>query len=573
MNQITTPYQPLFIVARKAGRKQLLRFLLVLVLISTTPLVVQAQQAPASAATPEVRVLQQQNTPNGVNTTLRINVRKDAFLSSRQPDTNFGSNNELRLGWSSSVYEAMRLIIEFDMGVIPRNAVINKAELFIYQLGVTPGGDSPMSYRAQYMRAAWEEGQVTWNNANYLGGDSLPLGHVDSGIGWKTAEVTSLVKSWYSGARANHGLIVTGDEVPANNRMREFAAREQSGSAPYILIDYTVACDTSAPAASVDPLPAFSPGTFEVTWRGTDGAPSGCQASGIAAYDVDYRINGGGWHRWKSQTTATANAFKNWAENNDLVELRVRAIDHVGNVQAFGNPQASTRIDTEPPSVTVTPLPATTHTRFFTLAWGGTDHLSGINHYDVQWRENGGVWEMLLEETKQTSYQITGAQNGVTYEFRLRATDGAGNSDEWPNTPQTFTTISANPVATAIPFNPGIIKPTAPVTTSFVLNWSVAAPAGVPVSSYDIYYQYNDGPWQKWQTVATTQLSVQVPYQQLGAGDGLYGFEVIAIDSTGQREPQRFKAEAAMLVDLADAVQPGSYLPVIINSSNTVVAQ
>lgn len=569
MKQIPTPYTPLC----GFGRKQLLRFLLVLALINTLPVALLAQQAPDTKTTPEVLVLQQQNTPTGVNTTLRINVRKDAFLSSRQPDTNFGSNRELRLGWSSSIYEAMRVVIEFDISTIPRNAVINKAELFIYQVGVTPGGDGAMGYRAQFMRSDWEEGQVTWNNANYLGGDTLPLGNVDSGIGWKTTEVTSLVKSWYSGARSNYGLLVTGDEVPTSNRMREFASREQGGSAPYIVVDYTVACDTSAPAATIDPLPAFSLGTFPVSWRGTDTAPSGCQASGIAAYDVEYRINGSGWHRWKSQTTATSNSFKNWAENNDVVELRARAIDHVGNIQAFGNPQATTRIDTEPPSVTVTPLPATTHTRVFTLFWAGADNLSGINHYDVQWRENGGVWEMLLEETKQPSFQITGAQNGVTYEFRVRATDGAGNSDEWPNTPQTFTTISANPVATALPFNPGIIKPTSPVTTSFVLNWTVAAPAGVPVSSYELYYQYNGGAWQKWQTVSTTQLSLQVPYQQLGAGDGVYGFEVVAIDSTGQRELQNFKAEAAMLVDLADAVQPRAYLPVISTASNTVVAQ
>ena len=42
----------------------------------------------------------------------------------------------------------MRLIIEFDMAVIPRNTVINNAELFIYQLGATLGGDSPiLAYR------------------------------------------------------------------------------------------------------------------------------------------------------------------------------------------------------------------------------------------------------------------------------------------------------------------------------------------------------------------------------------------------------------------------------------------
>jgi len=61
--------------------------------------------------------------------------------------------------------------------------------------------------------------------------------------------------------------------------------------------------------------------------------------------------------------------------------------------------------------------------------------------------------------------------------------------------------------------------------------------------------------------------------QPLGLGDGVYNFEAIAINSAGQREPQRFKAEASMLVDLADAVQPRLYLPVISDQSNSLVAE
>lgn len=554
-----------------AGRHWQLNVLLVILLISLTPVALFAQETPVSTATPAVTVLQQHATPDGVNTTLQINVRKDAFLSSRQPDANFGGDGELRLGWSASVYEATRILIEFDIGAIPRNAVIHSAELNIFQLGVTPGGDQPMSYRAQFLRSSWDELGVTWNNANYLGGDALPLGEVDGSVGWKKADVTSLVKTWYSGVRANHGLLVIGDESSSANRMREFSSRERS-NAPYIVVDYTVVCDTRAPSARVEPLPAFSPTEFLVTWNGTDSAPSGCKASGIATYDVEYRINGGGWHQWKNHTTATANHFKDWAENGDFVELRSRATDHAGNVETFSDPQASTRIDTVPPSVVVTPLPATTVAQHFVVSWSGTDNLSGVAHYDVQWRENNGPWQMLLGETTQTAYQITGAQNGVTYDFRIRATDQVGNGDEWPNAPQASTLIAANAVATVGPFNPAILKPTAPVTTSFTVNWASSASASAPAVAYDIYYQYNGGSWQLWQNAPAPQTSVQFLYQQLGLGDGAYGFEVVAINSAGQREPQRFNAEAIILVDLADAIQPYAYLPLIANERNALAA-
>ncbi len=294
-------------------RQSVRQVLLLLALITLYPMSVQAQ-TPTSIDHPDVTILEQRETPDGVNTTLRIDVRKDAFLSSRQPDSNFGSDGALRLGWSGSVYEAMRILIEFDIGAIPDNAVINRTELFIYQEGVTPGGDRPMDYRAQFMRSSWDEGQVTWNNANYLGGDSLPLGSVDPGIGWKSADVTSLVKTWYSGGRSNHGLIVTGDETPANNRMSEFSSRERGSNAPYIVIDYTTVCDNQAPAATVEVLPTYSPSYFLVSWNGTDTAPSGCDPSGIASFDVEYRINGSSWQQWKNQTQSTSNHFKDWAE-------------------------------------------------------------------------------------------------------------------------------------------------------------------------------------------------------------------------------------------------------------------
>jgi len=190
----------------------------------------------------------------------------------------------------------------------------------------------------------------------------------------------------------------------------------------------------------------------------------------------------------------------------------------------------------------------------------------------VQWRENNGPWQMLLGETTQTAYQITGAQNGVTYDFRVRASDQVGNGNEWPDAPQASTTIAANAVATVAQFNPAILKPTDGVTTSFTVNWASSASASAPAVAYDIYYQYNGGSWQLWQNAPAPQTSAQFFYQQFGLGDGVYNFEAVAINSAAQREPQRFKAEATLLVDLANAIQPQAYLPMIAHQRNALAA-
>jgi hypothetical protein len=219
----------------------------------------------------------------------------------------------------------------------------------------------------------------------------------------------------------------------------------------------------------------------------------------------------------------------------------------------------------------VNPLPPVTSSSSFLLVWNGSDNLSGVANFDVQWRENGGSWQILLEESRQTSFQVTGAQSGVTYDFRVRATDNVGNSAEWPDGPQTSTKVAANAVATVSPFNPSILKPTAPITTSFPVRWSLSA--GGVASAIEISFQYNNGPWIFWQSFPASQTSAQFPYSTLGFGDGLYGFEAIAVGTNGQREPSSGVAEATMLVDMADAIHPAAFMPVVSNEFNAVSAE
>jgi len=92
------------------------------------------------------------------------------------------------------------------------------------------------------------------------------------------------------------------------------------------------------------------------------------------------------------------------------------------------------RMDTNPPSSTMTPLPETVPDAAFPASWSGSDDRSGIRWYHVQVRDvtrTEGSWEDWLEKTPKTSETFVG-RLGHTYIFRVRAMDTAGNWEAWP---------------------------------------------------------------------------------------------------------------------------------------------
>jgi chitodextrinase len=418
-----------------------------------------------------------------------------------------------------------------------------------------------MGFQGQYMKAGWSESSVTWNNANYLGGTPLPVGSLSSSIGWKSGNMTDQVRAWHSGSQANNGVIVTGDEGPERNRSRNLFSRQQTNTMPYIVVDFTTSCDTVPPTATVEPLPTWSQEDFVVIWNGFDSAQSGCSPSGIAYYDVQYSKDSNNWVNWKTGTTGNSATFKGGA-NGSSYQFRARAVDRAGNVQAWTGAQASTNVDSIDPSASVLPLPEFTLTEVFIVNWSGTDNLSGIANYDVQWRELNGEWNWMIQNTPQTSFQVTGADSGVTYQFRARATDTAGNVQPWGDA-QAQTTVITRPFSEMLPIVPSTIKPTSPVTDSFELNWHGLTALGT-ITKYDIWFQYDNGSWQLWNSFPGTVVSATFEYLAMGLGDGLYNFESVATNSLDQVELRTETAEAQVLVDLADQFKPNMYLPIIV---------
>ena len=513
-----------------------------------------------------VEILSEERVGNSLRTVKRIYSNADLYMSSAFPNQNFGRLSTLNLGYQRGGQAAMRIAIRYDVSSIPRNARINRATYGILQQSVNPFPDNAMSFRAFLMTVGWSENSDTWATLNNRGGQSFPLGSVPANPNtWVQGDITGPVAAWVNGSQPNNGLLIIGDETVSSGRWRVFLSRE-SGSAPFIDVDYTVQCDTLPPVTSFHGLPQFVNSPFGTTWGGQDRAPSGCTPTGINRYDTWYRINGSSWQLWREQTQRTDSEFTR-AGNNDRVEFRVRANDRAGNWESIpGSAQASTRVDTQPPFATVNALPQFTPQQDINVTWGGTDNLSGIRNYDVWWRIPGSTgWNALVQGTTQTSFTFQNAQNGLTYEFIARATDNVGNVQVQPSSAQAATTISLFPTANMNPVQPGIIKPTSPVTTSVNLSWIGNAVPGTTIVEYQVRYQFNTGPWIIWQTFNGQTTSAQFVFQQANpnAGDGFYGFAVTARNNLNQQQPFNNSPQASVIVDLADRIQPAAYMPLI----------
>lgn len=198
--------------------------------------------------------------------------------------------------------------------------------------------------------------------------------------------------------------------------------------------------------------------------------------------------------------------------------------------------------DTTPPRATVAALPQWSPSSF-TVSWSGADETggSGIKHFDIQVRGDGGSWGNWVMGTTATSQQYTGS-DGVLYEFRARAVDNAGNVQEWSATPQAATTVDAlPPEATVSPL------PTLTLDHLITVNWS-GTDAGSGIAHYDVEYQTDGGQWKPFKT-DTTETSGLMTDGRQGV---TYGFRARAVDNVGNEQAWSDEAQAMTTVSIGE---------------------
>jgi hypothetical protein len=501
----------------------------------------------------EPRVLERTVTTEGaVNTVIELPAVADAYIASEWPNQNFGSD-ALYLGYhlvGEDNFGAERMVLRFDvLGNVPQGTVINDAQLRLRLNYSSPADDQPMGTILRRLCSNWSEEDVTWNREPAWR-EIRAEAEVGSTIDWYTWDVTGLVADWVARTHANHGVEIIGDEA-VQQRERAFYSRETTSELyPRLVVDYTALNDTEPPEVTVDDLPAFVDRDFTVSWSGKD--PGG---SGIASYDVQYRVDGGDWADWIVDATPPASSADFAAgQDGKLYEFRARGEDRAGNMEAYGDPEASTTVDAEPPSTSVDPLAAFTTATTFVVSWTGEDDGSEIDYYDVRYRYDGGAWVLWQRQTLATSATFQALKDG-RFDFEARAVDAFGLVEDFTGEPEASITVDTEPPTTVV--DP---LPDRTGDASFTVSWTgYDEVAGVDY--YDVRYRYNGGSWVMWlpQTVATSVL-FSSPH-----GDGIYGFEARAVDAYGLVEGFTGEVEASIMVDaVAPFVVPQVWIPFVV---------
>jgi hypothetical protein len=422
--------------------------ILILLLLLAAPIsaVAQGEQPPrvADREAPEREATVRPLSEDALLAQVVLHPVADAYIASERPDQNFGTSG-LFLGYNltGDHFGAQRILLRFNVeGALPAGAVINDARLRLYLNYASPLNDAPMPNRLQRVDEAWGEQTVTWNSEPRWGPTYVTT-TVGSASGWYEWEITDLVRQWVGGSVDNHGVEIIGDET-IQQRERAFYARETSTAfAPQLLIDFTDISDLDPPDITVDPLPEYVPRDFTVTWSGDDPGPAE-----IAHYDVQFRVDGGDWIDWLSRVTFTEAVFV--GEDGRIYEFRARGVDEAGNVQPFGDVQASTTVDNAPPVSSIEPLPPITSATSFVVSWSATDEGSGVATFDVNYRFNHGPWIRWLLSTTVLSATFDAtltpfAEIDGVYEFEVRATDNVGNVEAFRSVPDAFVVVDSEP--------------------------------------------------------------------------------------------------------------------------------
>lgn len=188
--------------------------------------------------------------------------------------------------------------------------------------------------------------------------------------------------------------------------------------------------DRTPPAVSIaQPALAQDSTRFLVQWSGSDAL------SGLASFDVQVQVNGGGWQAWLSGVPASSRSAWFTGQMGSRYAFRARGVDAAGNSSAFTAPTQATLINTcsgdafEPDN---TPAQAVLAANG---APGQVHTLCGVG--DEDWYaftvEAGRVYMFYTTDLGATTRTVLSlfAADGVTRLAESESANGAGSFIRW----------------------------------------------------------------------------------------------------------------------------------------------
>ena len=256
-------------------------------------------------------------------------------------------------------------------------------------------------------------------------------------------------------------------------------------------------------------------------------------------YEIEYKRDGGNW------TAGTTVNHPTVTHTSDVLggssyQYRVRAFRTLtGGEKLEGSWRSSNTVPKVSAPNRVTGLTATRQSddeTIINVGWNPPGSGTTPTGYDVEYRVDGVAWPdpptahgitatCDANSTPVCSFQLTGADGGSSYQFRVRAFRTLTTTNEklagsWT----TSSTVRANPAG---PVTGLTATRNTTDKTTIDLSWTAAPRA----TGYDVQYRKNTGSWQ-WGARAANQTTTS--YTQTDAGGvETYTFRVRGVSSVG----------------------------------------
>ena len=175
----------------------------------------------------------------------------------------------------------------------------------------------------------------------------------------------------------------------------------------------------------------MSAGEIDLSWgAATDNV-------GVTAYQVE-RCSGAGCSNFSQITSVSGTTFNDTAVvASTSYTYRVRATDAAGNLGSYTNTAGGTTpaLDSQPPSQPGTLSASAAGAGEIDLSWGAATDNVGVTGYRIE-RCSGAGCNSFAQIATATGliYKDTSVAASTSYNYRVRATDAAGNVGPYSNT-------------------------------------------------------------------------------------------------------------------------------------------
>ena len=289
----------------------------------------------------------------------------------------------------------------------------------------------------------------------------------------------------------------------------------------------------AAPTAPAAPTIASASGVNTITWV----APAS-NGSSITGYTVEYdkQTSGSFSGSWTSACTGGASDTScqhTGLTKDDVYKYRVKAANAVGD-SSWSSDSSSQTVAASAPVAPATPTVASSN-GVNTITWVAptTTNGSAITGYTVEYDKQAsgsfsGTWaQACTGGASDTSCQHTGLNSGDVYKYRVKATNGAGDS-AWSSDSSNQTVSSFAPSA------PGM-STVASASGVNTINWAPPSQTnGSAITSYTVQYAKKAGQsFGSWASACTGGASATSCQHTALTKDDVYKYRVRATNGSG----------------------------------------